>query len=152
MADRLVRVSMTDAKVLPSVKEDLDLREFLLEDLFKIDAKPKETCYVSFGSRSGKSDPPKEFLERFKGRPYQVQPISAYPKSEDMKLRPKNNPQTGRPDGKYTVEIVEWVDENTAKVKARMWRGGTWGRGSEATVEKRDGKWRIKQRGAAWRS
>ena len=35
MADRFVRVSMADAKVLPPVKEDLDLREFLLEDLFQ---------------------------------------------------------------------------------------------------------------------
>jgi hypothetical protein len=27
-----------------------------------------------------------------------------------LEPHPKKNPQTGRPDGKYTVEIVEWVD------------------------------------------
>jgi hypothetical protein len=141
-AGRIVRISMPQAKVLQPVKEDLGLREYLLEDLLSTHAKAKENCYVSFGSKSGSSDPPKEFLERFKDRPYHVKPISAYPKPVGMEPHPKKNPDTGIPDGKYTVEIEQWVDENTAKVRAELWRNGLWARGCRMTVERRDGKWR----------
>ena len=66
-----------------------------------------------------------------------------------MHLCPKN-PQTGVPDGIYTVEIVEWLDENTARVKAGMYRHGEWASGKEAIAEKRHGKWMIKKREISW--
>jgi hypothetical protein len=136
------------------IREDLDLRAFLLEDLFKRHAKQNETCYVAFGrQREEKArkviyiDPPTGFLERFKNRPFAVQPASKYP-WQDAEIQ--NNPRTGVPDGVYTVEIVEWLGEDTAKVRAEMFRHGLWARGQEVIVEKKEGQWRIKQHGAVW--
>jgi hypothetical protein len=62
----------------------------------------------------------------------------------------EDNPKTKAPDGIYMVRILEWIDANTAKVSASMVRGPLWGRGYEATVEKTDGRWRIKDRGRMW--
>jgi len=155
-----VRINACDgASVSLLVREDLSLRAFLLEDVLKARAKPKEICYVSFGTEYNRKsretfryDPPEKFLRRFQNRPYQVKPVSAYPKPRGMEPFPPNNPQTGIPDGIYTSEIVEWLDESTARVKAGFYRDGLWGGGQETIVEKRGGKWTVKRALSAWRS
>jgi hypothetical protein len=141
------------------IREDLSLRRFLLERLLKTYAKPKENCYVCFGTEPGgkngrptRVDPPQRFLTGFRARAYQLKPASSYPKPEGNTPYPPNNPETGIPDGIYTVEIVEWLDQSTAEVKVSMYRDGLWASGEKLTVEKRDGAWRIKERGEAWRS
>jgi hypothetical protein len=68
------------------------------------------------GQRPGTPPSATVALERFKGRPYRVKPISAYPKPVGMEPYPKKNPETGIPDGKYTVEMEQRLDANTAKV------------------------------------
>ena len=138
------------------LEEDLSLQEFLLNDLFKTYARQGEVCYISFGSRYDAASnrtiykaPPRDFLERFGGRGYSVKRASVYPSSEG-RWSQKRNPETKVPDGVYEVEIVEWINANTAKVKASMGRGPLWGAGYEATVEKEKGKWRIKEHGMHW--
>ena len=130
------------------IPEDLYLRAFLLQDLLKTRAKPKENCYVSFGTEPGGKqdelrpwDPPKRLLERFRRRAYQVKPASAYPKREDKKPFPPKNPETGIPDAIYTVEIIAWLDENTARVKTGVSRDGLRARGESFVVERRGRKW-----------
>lgn len=153
-----VRISACDGtRVSLLIREDLDLRAFLLEYLLENHAKPNEVCYVSFGAESnedGKAiarrDPPKRFLDRFQHRPYRIKPASAYPKPRGTEPWPKNNPQTGIPDGIYTVEIVKWLDKNAASVKVSMYRNGLWARGESLVVERHDGKWRIEEHGEAW--
>lgn len=155
-----VRINACDgASVSLLIREDLSLRAFLLEYVLKRRARPKEICYVSFGHEFNRKtremvryDPPKRFLERFRNRPYQIKPASAYPKPQDAEVFPINNPQTGIPDGMCTVEIVEWIDENTARVKAGMYRHGEWGAGEEAIAQKQGGKWAIKKSLTSWRS
>jgi len=130
------------------IPEDLYLRTFLLQDLLKTHAKPKETCYVSFGVEPGGSkdnlqpwDPPKRFLERFR-RSYQLKPASAYPQRSGKEPFPPNNPETGIPDGIYTVEILAWLDENRVRVRAGISRDGfDEVRGAPFFVEKRDRMW-----------
>jgi hypothetical protein len=132
------------------VPENLYLRSFLLENLLKTHAKPKENCYVSFGTEPGGTkeelrpwDPPKRFLERFQRRAYQVKPASGYPKREGKEPFPPKNPETGIPDGVYTVEILAWLDENRARVRTGMSRDGfREARGESFLVEKRDRMWR----------
>jgi len=153
-----VRIAGCDgARISLLVQEDLSLRRFLLENLLESHAKPKEVCYVSFGEEPAggraatvRCDPPERFLRRFQDREYQVKPASAYPQPRDNVPFPENNPQTGIPDGIYTVEIVEWLDGDTARVKAEMYRDGLWARGEELIVERRERQWRIKARGDVW--
>ena len=128
--------------------EDLYLRSFLLEGLLKTHAKPKETCYVSFGTEPGGKkdelrpwDPPKRFLERFRGRAYQVKPASAYPKPEGKGPLPPKNPDTGAPDAIYTVEILAWLDENRASVRTGISRDGHRASGETFVAERRGRKW-----------
>ena len=155
-----VRVNACDgASVSLLIREDLGLRAFLLEGVLKLRARPKEICYVSFGNEYDKQsrettryDPPERFLKRFENRPYQVKPASAYPKPQGMEPFPPKNPETGIPDGIYTVEIVEWLDEDTARVKAGIYREGSWGAGQNSIVEKREGKWTVKKVVSGWRS
>ena len=139
------------------VRDGLGLRAFLLNEGFCVYAKTNEICYLSFGSKPGTNahqqvaiDPPDEFLQRFAGRHFEVRKASQYPESNrDWKALAKN-PKTGVPDGLYTAEIVEWIDDTTAKVKYTMYRAPLWAAGYEAVVEKKDGKWRIKKHGAQW--
>jgi len=105
---------------------------------------------VSFGTEPGGKqdelrpwDPPKRFLERFRRQPYQVKPASAYPKPDAKKPCPPNNPETGTPDGVYTVEILAWLDQNRARVRTGMSRDGfREARGESFLVERRDRMWR----------
>ncbi|MBN2477395.1 MAG: hypothetical protein JXB62_22510 [Pirellulales bacterium] len=153
-----VLISVCDgSRVSLMIQEDLRLRAFLLEDLLKTHAKPREICYVCFGTEStedggepARLDPPKRFLDRFQKRPYQIMPVSAYPKQNGLGPWPVKNPQTGIPDGIYTVEIVEWLDPDTAKVRAGMYRSGLWAQGYGAVVKRQDGKWQVKKRGEVW--
>ena len=153
-----VRIRVCDgSRTSLLVREDLRLRTFLLEELLKRHAKPEEICYVSFGTepaaekdKTTPCDPPKRLLSRFQGRRYRVMPVSAYPKPKKMEPFPPDNPKTGAPDGIYTVEIVRWLDQTTAEVKAEMYRDGLWARGFDAVVEEKDGRWRIKKRGSTW--
>ena len=90
-------------------REDLSLREFVLNDLFESHAKPGEICYVAFGShydeknkRGVYDDPPPQFLERFKGRAFTVKPASAYPQADNKWAR-EQDPKTKVPDGRIPV-------------------------------------------------
>jgi len=130
------------------VPDDLYLRSFLLEELLKAHAKPKEICYVSFGTEPGGKkddlrpwDPPERFLERFRRRAFQVKPASAYPKPEGNRPFPPKNPETGIPDGIYTVEILAWLDENRAKVRTGTSRDGLGPKGESFVAERSGRKW-----------
>ena len=136
---------------------DLEVRAFLLEDLLAKYARTNETCYVAFGRNPGGKpvaapygSPPCAFLKRFAGRPYSVRPAFAYPIVTGRGV--VENSRTGSPDGIYTVEVVEWIDDTTAKVKTSMWRNGLWARGFDAVVERTDGQWRITRYGEMWMS
>jgi len=150
-----VRINACDgSRVSLLIPEDLGLRTYLLEGLLKTHAKPKENCYVSFGTAAHSNeggikylDPPKRFLNRFKRRSFQVKPASAYPKPKKGVPFPPENPETGIPDGLYTVEVVSWLDESTARVRTSLYRHGLGARGESLVVEKRDGKWHVKDYG-----
>ena len=135
-------------------RDELGLREFLLDNGFRTYAKTNEICYISFGQQPGTNasertciDPPDEFLKRFADRHFDVRKASQYPQKRADLTSLDRNPKTGSPDGIYTVEIVEWLNDTTAKVKYSMYRAPLWAAGYEAVAEKKDGKWQIKQHG-----
>jgi len=137
------------------------IREYLLNRGFSTYARTNEICYIAFGCKVDTNtydrvytDPPEAFLERFEGRAYTVKKASGYPKIDRTDLNnifaADENPETGVPNGIYTVEIIEWIDDTTARVKYSMRRAPLWAAGYEAVVEKKNGKWRIKEHGAFW--
>lgn len=162
-------VIVTQIVTAAEVRDELGLREFLLNEELK-SAHTNEICYISFGSRPDTNltqrvwttndsdydvmltclaspralhtDPPADFLTRFAGRHFVVKPASQYPKS---KADREKNPKTGVPDGLYTVEILEWIDNTTAKVRCSIHRAFLWATGYETIVETKDGKWRFKE-------
>ena len=170
---------MVTAQIIAAEERDeFGLREYILNKMFADDARTNEVCYISFGSRLNTNqtqyiyktndshfvpptlfaspdaihtDPPMDFLTRFAGRHFTVKPASQYPKPKD-KLVLENNPKTGVPDGLYTVEILEWIDNTTAEVRYSRHRAFTWAAGYEAIVEKINGTWRIKERKGRWLS
>jgi hypothetical protein len=138
-------------------RDELGLREFLLNEGFSTYARTNEICYLSFGLKAGTRpqdnvmvDPPDEFLQRFAGRYFAVRKASEYPKGTGNRLQAEKNPKTGVPDGIYTAEIVEWIDDTTARVRYKMFRASLCAAGYEAVAEKKDGRWRIRKRGAQW--
>jgi hypothetical protein len=155
-----IRISACDgSRIALMIGGDFGLQTFLLERLLQKHAQPEENCYVSFGRElpaaeggTTRCDPPKQFLRLFEKRPYRVKPVSAYPKPNGAEPWPKDNPQTGNPDGIYTVEIVQWLDKDTAEVRIDMFRHGLWARGEQLVVERRDGEWSVKERGEVWAS
>lgn len=136
-------------------REDLDLRTFLLKEMFRSCAKTGEVCYVAFASRQEPgshktlyTDPPASFLSRFAKCPFTVQSASQYTGSTNT--APKVNPITGIPDGIYTVEIKRWVDSSSARVSVSLYRSETWARGHEEIVEKQFGKWEVREILTKW--
>lgn len=136
-------------------RDEAGLREFLLNNGFSTYAQTNEICYIAFGAMQGTNafetvytDPPDSFLLRFEGRHYSVKKASQYPyPRHEERISVPNNPLTGIPDGIYTVEIIEWIDDSTAKVKYSIYRKPLWGSAYEAIAEKKDGFWRMKQYG-----
>lgn len=134
-------------------RDDLGLREFLLNRKLGMYAKTNEVCYLSFGSKPGTNsdervsiDPPQEFLQRFAGRHFEVRKASQYPNSNTGGKSSVKNPKTGIPDGIYTAEIVEWIDDTTARVKYSMYREPSWAFTSDAVAEKWNGNWQFKKK------
>lgn len=168
---------VTMQMVAAEERDELGLREYILNKGFASDTKTNEICYISFGSHldtnvthrfflttnassssatllaspyAAHVDPPADFLTRFAGRHFVVKPASQYPKpNEPEDILPINNPKTGVPDGLYTVEIY-WVDDTSALVRYSRHRAFIWATGYEAIVEKKDGKWRIKESKGRW--
>ena len=136
-------------------RDEMGLREFLLNDGFSTYAQTNEICYIAFGAVQGTNafetiytDPPDSFLLRFEGRHFSVKKASQYPyPRREERVSVPNNPLTGIPDGIYTVEIIEWIDGTTAKVRYSIYRKPLWGSAYEAIAEKNDGQWHIKQHG-----
>ena len=137
------------------------LQAYLLERQFSTYAKTNEICYIAFGCTVDTNtydrvytDPPEAFLKRYEGRAYTVKRASEYPKVDRTDLNnilfADENPQTDIPNGIYTVEIVEWIDDTTARVKCSMYRASLRAAGYEAVAEKKGGTWRIKKRGTMW--
>ena len=129
-----------------TIPEDLGLRVFLLQELLRAHAKRRENCYVSFGTVPGDQkdeqqlwDPPKRFLGYYSDLLYYIKPVSAYPKRDDK--QPPKNPDTGVADGIYTVEILAWLDDDTAKVRTGVSRNGYPSTGEPFVVKKHDRGW-----------
>jgi len=137
-------------------REDLDLRAFLLKTMFKSCAKTGEVCYVAFGSqtdprtrKTAYTDPPPGFLTRFARCPFAVKAASAY-SAASTNGEPSTNTVTGIPDGVYTVQIMRWIDSETAQTRVSLYRSETWARGHDAIVEKQDGAWEVREYLAKW--
>lgn len=163
-----------EANVAIDAHAELELYEFLLNDLFSKNAMTNETCYVSLSALSdreqakiGEDDPydvfgqhdfvhvdlPSLFFTRFSDRPYRVHPISESPKKRKDSLietDERYNPKTGRLDGIYSVTIIKWITPTKVRAACEMYRHGLSARGYEDTFERVDGKWRLTGFGSRW--
>ena len=138
-----------------AVREDLGLRAFALQQLFKSCAKTNEVCYVAFSShvdpRTRKTvyaDPPPAFLTHFAKCPFKVRAASDYPAVTNGVS--EANAATGIPDGVYTVQIIRWIDDSTAQVRLSMYRSETWARGHDAIVERQNAGWEVREYLTKW--
>lgn len=94
--------------------DDLGVRECVLRTGLSEDARSNETCYISFGATMDSNtrertytDPPDEFLSRFKGDGFTVKKVSEKPRVRGgARLDFTTNPLSGCPDGLYTVNIL----------------------------------------------
>ena len=136
-------------------REDLDLREFALQHIFKSCAKTNEVCYVAFSSHLDPrtrnmvyADPPAAFLARFARCPYAVRAASEYPAITNA--AGPANAATGIPDGMYTVQIIRWIDGSSAQVRLSLYRSRTWTRGYDAIMESKPAGWEVREWLGRW--
>lgn len=141
-------VSLTVPRI--SEEEDLGLRAFLIDDLLRSFASTNEVCYVAFGKNWTEDlkmvfeDPPSEFLRHFEGRWFMVKPASVYPFCDD-RFSVKANALTGRPDGVFVAEILEWLAPDKAMVRASCWRSPLWGHSYLAIAVRVGDIWQIRE-------
>ena len=130
-------------------REDLDLRAFALQQVFKSCAKTNEVCYVAFSSHLDPrtrnmvyADPPAAFLARFARCPYAVRAASEYPAITNA--AGPANAATGIPDGMYTVQIIRWIDGSTAQVRLSLYRSASWARSYDLILERQIACWSVR--------
>ena len=127
--------------------DDLNIRELILKKAIEDDWVAKATCYISFlykgDSKTQRCDPPDGFITRFDGMSYTVKKLSQY-KSDEEQSKPY------LPGYIYSVEIVQKINNKSARVRYSMYGGLMFGAGYEAVVELKDDKWVVTSEQKLW--
>lgn len=119
---------------------EAEIRETVLRHQFKRydrEGDPVTKYFVRFGETG---DPPGDFLDRFEDHSPPVAPAS---QAVEARLQGVTDPETDQPAAMFTIDGVEWVDDQTVVVE-----GGYRGRRVSAAgnlywLHPSNGGWRI---------
>ena len=140
----------------PRADDALAASTFVLRWCLK-NADPNETCFVSIG-RSGKGwiDPPDATLALLASTGQTLRPASEarLPKPGEMetknRLRGVEDPDTGKRCDIYYAHVTKWINDTTAEISYGIYGGPLAGGGGSLVVEKKDGRWTIKEHKGSW--
>ncbi|WP_144056756.1 hypothetical protein [Rhodopirellula europaea] len=153
----LVNAEHESSPTAPALTErEIEASLFVLEWRLS-DARSGDVKFVAIGhGEDGWIDPSATAMERLSGNGLNLLPASKarLPKPGEMesdnRYRGVEDPETGKRSYIYYASVTKWVDENTAEVSYGTYGGPLAGGGGEVVVEKKDGKWSIKERKGMW--
>ncbi|TWT81669.1 hypothetical protein CA13_31220 [Planctomycetes bacterium CA13] len=154
--DETPETANPDPVVDPRADDALDATTFVLQWRLR-NANTDKTCFISTGrSDKGWIDPPEATLALLASAGHSLRPASAarLPKSGEMetenRFRGVEDPDTGERSYIYYAHVTNWIDENTAEISYGIYGGPLAGGGGSLVVEKKDGKWSIKEHKGNW--